>query len=188
MAEHELNASTFAARVVASTRADIYGCVQAGLAALSGPLHGAASDQVEALLAEAGSAEGAEAVIHERARRGERIPGFGHPYYREGGDPRARLLVELATELGSGARELRTMNALIGAMERAGRPPANVDAGAVVLRAALGMPRGAVTGLFAVARCAGWVAHSLEQLESGQLLRPRARYTGEQRPRARRED
>ena len=80
-AEHELNASTFAARVVASTRADVYGCVQAGLAALSGPLHGAASDQVEALLAEAGSPEGAEAVIHERARRGERIPGFGHPYY-----------------------------------------------------------------------------------------------------------
>ncbi len=184
MAEHELNASTFAARVVASTRADIYGCVQAGLAALSGPLHGAASDQVEALLAEAGSPEGAEAVIHERTRRGERIPGFGHPYYREGGDPRARLLVELATELGSGSRELRTMNALIGAMERAGRPPANVDAGAVVLRAALGMPRGAVTGLFAVARSAGWVAHTLEQLQSGQLLRPRARYTGEQGVRA----
>jgi citrate synthase len=183
MAEHELNASTFAARVVASTRADVYGCVQAGLAALSGPLHGAASDQVEALLAEAESPERAEAAIHARAGRGERIPGFGHPYYKEGGDPRARVLVELATELGSGSRELRTMNALIGAMERAGRPPANVDAGAVALRAALGMPRGAVTGLFAVARSAGWVAHTLEQLQSGQLLRPRARYTGEQRPR-----
>lgn len=180
MAEHELNASTFAARVVASTRADVYGCVQAGLAALSGPLHGAASDQVEALLAEAGSPEGAEAVLHERARRGERIPGFGHPYYREG-DPRTRVLIELATELGRGSRELRTANALIGAMERAGRPPANVDAGAVALRAALGMPRGAATGLFAVARSAGWVAHALEQLQTGHLLRPRARYTGTQR-------
>ena len=75
----------------------------------AGPLHGAASDQVEALLAEAGSPEQAEAVIHERARRGERIPGFGHPYYREGGDPRARLLVELASELASDSRELITL-------------------------------------------------------------------------------
>jgi citrate synthase len=179
LADHELNASTFAARVAASTHADVYAVVQAGLATLSGPLHGATSDRFEALLAEIGTPENAERVVQERARRGERIPGFGHPFYGPAGDARARVLLELAWERGSSrAPEVAAANAVIGAMERARKPPPNVDSAAVALRAALGMPPGAVAGLFAVGRAAGWVAHALEQVADGHLLRPRARYRG----------
>jgi citrate synthase len=177
LADHELNASTFAARVAASTHADVYAVVQAGLATLSGPLHGATSDRFEALLAEVGAPEQAERVVQERARRGERIPGFGHPFYGAAGDARARMLLELAWNL-KGAPEVAIANAVIGAMERASKPPPNVDSAAVALRAALGMPPGAVAGLFAVGRTAGWVAHALEQVATGHLLRPRARYRG----------
>ncbi len=175
LAEHELNASTFAARVTASTRADVYACVQSGLATLAGPLHGAVSEQVEALVAEAGRPERVETVIHERQRRGERIPGFGHGFYPEG-DPRARPIFEAAWGLRRRSRVLRVVDALVSAMELARRPAPNVDAALVALRGALGRPRGAGAGLFAVARCAGWVAHALEQYETGHLLRPRARY------------
>jgi citrate synthase len=177
LADHELNASTFAARVAASTHADVYAVVQAGLATLSGPLHGATSDRFEALLAEVGSPENAERVVQERARRGERIPGFGHPFYGPAGDARARVLLELAWER-SPTPAVAAANAVIGAMERARKPPPNVDSAAVALRAALGMPPGAVAGLFAVGRSAGWVAHALEQVADGHLLRPRARYRG----------
>jgi citrate synthase len=177
LADHELNASTFAARVAASTHADVYAVVQAGLATLSGPLHGATSDRFEALLAEVGAPENAERVVQERARRGDRIPGFGHPFYGAAGDARARVLLELAWERGK-APEVAIANAVIGAMERARKPPPNVDSAAVALRAALGMPPGAVAGLFAVGRSAGWVAHALEQVATGHLLRPRARYKG----------
>jgi citrate synthase len=177
LADHELNASTFAARVAASTHADVYAVVQAGLATLSGPLHGATSDRFEALLAEVGAPENAERVVQERARRGDRIPGFGHPFYGAAGDARARVLLELAWERAK-TPEVAIANAVIGAMERARKPPPNVDSAAVALRAALGMPAGAVAGLFAVGRSAGWVAHALEQVATGHLLRPRARYKG----------
>jgi citrate synthase len=103
------------------------------------------------------------------------VPSFGHPYYVDG-DPRAALLLELAAALGSRSPTLRALLALVEAMREAGRPGPNSDAGAVALRAALGLPRGAAAGLFAVGRCAGWIAHALEQYETGQLLRPRARY------------
>jgi citrate synthase len=177
LADHELNASTFAARIAASTHADVYAVVQAGLATLSGPLHGATSDRFEALLAEVDTPERAERVVQERARRGERIPGFGHPFYGAAGDARARTLLEIAWERAP-TPEVAVANAVIGAMERARKPPPNVDCAAVALRAALGMPRGAVAGLFAVGRSAGWVAHALEQVATGHLLRPRARYRG----------
>jgi len=178
LADHELNASTFAARVAASAHADLYAMLQAGLATLSGPLHGATSDRFEALLVEVGTPERAERAVQERARRGERIPGFGHPFYGPAGDPRARALLERAWERAPGQPSLAVVNAVIGAMERAHKPPPNVDSAAVALRAALGMPAGAVAGLFAVGRAAGWVAHALEQYASGHLLRPRARYRG----------
>ncbi len=181
LADHELNSSTFAARVTASTRADVYACVLSGLATLSGPLHGALSEQVEALVAETERPEDAERVVHDRQRRGERIPGFGHPYYPDG-DPRARPILASAWELGKRSRELAVMNALVTTMELANKPPPNVDAALVALRGALGMPRGAAAGLFAVARCAGWVAHVLEQYATGHLVRPRARYRAEAVP------
>lgn len=175
MADHELNASTFAARVVASTRADVYAAVLGGLATLSGPLHGAASDRVEALLAETSAPGDADRVVQERDRRGEAVPGFGHPFYPDG-DPRARVILRAAARVAPDAPGLLRLQALADAMARAGRPGPNVDAALVGLRAALGLPRGSAAALFAVARCVGWVAHVLEQYERGTLMRPRARY------------
>ena len=175
LADHELNVSTFAARVAASAQADPYAALLAGLAALSGPRHGAASDRVEALLLEVEATGDAARVIHERERRGEAVPGFGHAFYPDG-DPRAVLLLESARELGPRGRGAAPLFALADAMRAAGKPAPNVDAALVGLRAALGLPRGAAAGLFAVGRAAGWFAHVLEQYATGVLLRPRARF------------
>jgi citrate synthase len=179
-ADHELNASTFAARVAASTDADLYAAALAGLAAFSGPRHGSASDRAEALVAEIGRAENAERVVRERARRGELTPGFGHHFtpYNEHGDPRALIVLEEAWEIAPRNREVACVNAIVRAMELAHKPKPNVDIGIVALRAALGLPVGAAAGVFAVGRSAGWSAHVLEQYASEQLLRPRARYMG----------
>jgi citrate synthase len=178
LADHELNVSTFAARVAASAHADPYAAVLAGLAAFSGPLHGAASDRAEALVAEAEALGDAARVVHERERRGELMAGFGHPFYPSG-DPRAALLLDTARALHARSKTAAAAFALIDAMAAAGRPAPNVDMAVVALRAALGLPRGAAAGLFAVGRCAGWIAHVLEQYAAGFLLRPRARYRRE---------
>lgn len=176
-ADHELNASTFAARVAASTGADLYACVSAALAALSGPLHGAASDRVEALLDEVGSPRRAARVLAERLRRGEALPGFGHPLY-PAGDPRARLLLERARRLGPAGARLRRLSAVVRGVRALGGPEPNLDLGLVALVSALGLERGSAAALFAVGRAAGWIAHALEQRAAGFLLRPRARYVG----------
>jgi len=178
-ADHELNASTFSARVAASTGADIYGCVSAALASLAGPRHGGASDRIEALVAEVGVASNAQRVVHERQRRGEAIEGFGHPLYPEG-DPRGTLLMEMARELAPRSRAVETCTALVDEIQRGAGGP-NIDVGLVALALALELPRGAAVGIFAVSRCVGWVAHALEQYAAGYLLRPRARYLGPDR-------
>ncbi len=175
LADHELNASTFAARIAASTGADIYACVQAALATLSGPRHGGAADRIEALLAEVGAPEDAERVVHDRARRGESVEGFGHPLYAQG-DPRAAFLLELAVELASDSPVVRTCCELVAAVDRRDGARPTVDLGLVALAAALGLRPGSAAGLFAVGRAAGWVAHALEHYQAGYLLRPRARY------------
>jgi len=177
-ADHELNASSFATRVAASADADLYACVSAGLAALAGPRHGAASEQVEALVSEAGDPAQAEAAVHARLRRGESLPGFGHPLY-PAGDPRALPLLETARELAPKNKRLRTTLALVEAVAALDGPPPTIDVGLVAITAALGLPLGSGPGLFAVGRCAGWVAHVLEQYEAGFLIRPRARFRGE---------
>ncbi len=182
-AAHELTASAFTARVAASTGADVYACVGAALGALSGPRHGAVTDQVEALLREAGDPDRAERAVHERLRRGEPVPGFGHPFYADG-DPRCEPLLEVARDAAPRSREVRTLLALVDATTGAGRPPPNIDTGLVAVRAALGVAPGSAAGLFAVGRCAGWVAHVLEQGRAGGLLRPRARYPGDPAPSA----
>ena len=176
VADHELNASTFAARVAASAGADVYACVQAALATLSGPRHGSGSERIEALVAEIGNPEQTERVVNERARRGEPVEGFGHPMY-PGGDPRARLLLDLASELAPRSPRVRCCLALVDVVERGGGGGATLDMGLVALSAALEFPPGSATGIFAVGRCAGWVAHALEHYQAGYLLRPRARYT-----------
>ena len=119
-----------------------------------------------------------EGTFAERMRRGELLPGFGHAYYGRSGDPRGRRLVEIAREAAGPDAPVafRTLEAVVAAMERAERPPLNVDIGLVALRAALGLPVGSAVGFFCVGRCAGWIAHAIEQAESGHLLRPRARY------------
>ncbi len=176
-ADHELNASTFALRIAASAGADLYACLSAGLATLSGPLHGGVSDQVEALIAEAGRPEGARATVNDRARRGEPIPGFGHTFYPEG-DPRAPPLLAVAEEVGGQRIALRTVLALVEAMREAGRGEPTLDIGLCAVSAALGLPPGSAGALFAIGRSAGWVAQVFEQRELGFLLRPRARYVG----------
>ncbi len=176
-ADHELNASTFAARVAASTGSDIYACTAAALASLAGPRHGGASDRVEALVAQIGAPVEAEHVVHERQRRGEAIEGFGHPLY-PGGDPRGRMLLDLAGEIGGDKVPVRTCLALTRAMEAGGAGEATIDVGLVALALALELPAGAAVGIFSIARSVGWVAHVLEQYEAGYLLRPRARYLG----------
>ncbi|MDB4971900.1 MAG: Citrate synthase [Myxococcaceae bacterium] len=185
-ADHELNPSTFAARVTASTGADLYACLAAALHTLSGPLHGGASVRVEAVVAQLPSASAAARLVRERHARGERIAGFGHPLYPEG-DPRAPALLELA-ELALSSSSSRTppprqrveslarLRALTTAMRSAQHGGPNLDLGLVALCSALGLPAGSAAALFAIARSSGWVAHALEQRRQGYLLRPRSRY------------
>ena len=175
-ADHELNASTFAARVAASTGADVYGCVSAALAALSGPRHGGAADRVDALLLEAGPAERVEEVVHDRQRRGEVIEGFAHPIYAPHADPRGALLLDLARETGNAREEVRSVIELVDAMQQGGFGGPSIDVGLVAVARALALPAGSATALFAIGRSVGWVAHALEQYEAGFLVRPRARY------------
>ncbi len=176
-ADHELNASTFAARVAASAGADLYACVAAAIATLSGPKHGGACDRVEALIAETESPGNAARIVRERTRRGESVPGFGHLLYTAG-DPRTPPLLEAAQAIAPGSEVVKTIRALNRAMHDAGREPPTLDLGLVALAGALGLPRGSAVALFAIGRTAGWIAHVLEQRSADFLLRPRARYVG----------
>ncbi|MDP6565383.1 MAG: citrate synthase family protein [Alphaproteobacteria bacterium] len=177
-ADHELNASTFTVRCVASTRATPYAAVGAGLAALQGPRHGGLSARVAALYDEAAAADSAMAAVTARLRRGERLPGFGHPLY-PGSDPRYRLLRELAEEVCEPS-ELRLSRELAAAVAETTEQWPHLDYAMVMLQRALSLPAEAPMGLFAVGRCAGWIAHAQEQYARPELIRPRARYVGEQ--------
>jgi len=168
-ADHELNASTFAARVTASTGASLAAATLAGLAALSGPLHGGMSARVQVFTQESLKAGPAKAV-RARLDAGLPIPGFGHPLYPSG-DPRAAALLE-AFPLTA---EYQSM--LDAVMDLAGEKP-NIDFALTALTWSLDLPDEAPFLMFAAARSVGWMAHALEQLQTGQLIRPRARYTG----------
>lgn len=169
LADHELNASTFAARVAASTGASLSASALAGLCALSGPGHGGAHMAVSRLAAEAERIGPKEAVA-ARLAFWTSTPGFGHPLHPDG-DPRARALLS-AFRPPSVYAELRTAVAdATGARD-------NIDFALAALARDLVLPPDAPFTLFAVARCAGWVAHALEQAEIGSLIRPRARYVG----------
>lgn len=183
-ADHELNASTFTVRCVASTGANLYAAVTAGLAALSGARHGGESLRVRALLDATlhdpgllqRFGQGPESA-HGGAGFGSRLPGFGHPLYPDG-DPRCRMLLDLMVRHGSQAFETERIMALAEEGQAlAGQPP-NVDFGLAALEYALGWPAGAAQSLFALGRSAGWIAHAAEQLADGRLIRPRARYVG----------
>lgn len=177
MADHELNASTFAARVAASAGSSLPACLMAALGAASGPLHGGATARVEALAREVARPERAAEVVKARLDRGESVPGFGHPLYPTG-DPRGTRLLAVATTLGGDARGVRVLAAIASAMDLVARERMTVDVGLVALGAALGLGPGAPLAIFAAGRLAGWIAHALEQRADGFLLRPRARYVG----------
>jgi len=169
MADHELNAATFAARVAASTGASLSAAALAGLSTLTGPLLGGMAARVSRLAAEAALAGPGEAVA-ARLAHWTSTPGFGHPLYPDG-DPRARALLRLFPAPPG-------LAALREAVEAATGERDNVDFALVALSEELGLPPDAPFVIVAVARCAGWLAHALEQTASGSLIRPRARYVG----------
>ncbi|MEM9194638.1 MAG: citrate/2-methylcitrate synthase [Myxococcota bacterium] len=176
-ADHELNPSSFSARVTAAAGGDIYASVASALATLSGPRHGGATDRVEALVEEVGAPERALSVLSGRVRRGEPITGFSHPLYPRG-DPRAVSLLGEAQRIGGRLRAVRCTAAVVEAAEVLGVGRPTVDVGLVSLRHALRLPESGGAALFAVGRSAGWIAHAREQRAAGFLLRPRARYVG----------
>jgi citrate synthase len=177
LADHELAASTVAARVAASVRADPYAVVSAGLAAVSGTLHGGASLGIEALLDEIDRPERAASVVGARLRQGERLHGFGHRLYPDG-DPRAAVLLARLRDMAGGSPRLAVVEALLEAAADRGLPQPNVDLALAALAHVAGMTRGAGEAVFAVARTAGWIAHALEEYERNTPIRPRALYTG----------
>ena len=174
-AEHELNVSAFAARVAASTGANLYACVSAALAAFSGARHGSAGVRVRRLLRECASRDPAE-VLRERLRAGEAVPGFGHPLYADG-DPRFGMLWDPVRALDPDATA--PVAGLVDAAAELGLEPPNLDVGLVAVSMAANLIEGAASGLFAVGRTAGWLAHAREQRRTPGLLRPRAKYVGE---------
>jgi citrate synthase len=169
-ADHELNTSAFAVRVVASTGASLAACVSAGLSALSGPRHGGQTSLVEILFEESERFGDAARLVQERLRRGDILPGFGHPLYRNG-DPRALAILPLLPPDP-------TRDAMRDAMDLIRGKQPNVDFALVSLRRALRLKPGSALSLFAISRTAGWIAHALEQQIEDKLIRPRARYTG----------
>ncbi len=178
-ADHEFNTSTFAARVVASTGANLYGAVTAGLAAINGPRHGGVTRRVAGLFDDVRKARDLEAELAERVRDRLYIPGFGHPLYPEG-DVRAATLFALMREALPQSAELAFAERLAAAAEELLGRKANVDFTTVTLERVLGLPRQSALALFLLGRTVGWIAHALEQAQHGVLIRPRARYTGPQ--------
>jgi len=179
-ADHELNASTFAARVVAATLSDIYSAATAGISALKGPLHGGANEDVIKMLLEAGSAEKAMDHVKYRLANKIKIPGFGHRVYHTT-DPRATHLSALSEEIGkrTGHVDLYETSAQIEKyMKETKNLNANVDFYSASTYYSLGIPIDLFTPIFAVSRMSGWTAHTLEQYRNNRLIRPRADYTG----------
>jgi citrate synthase len=177
LADHELAASTLAARVAASVRADPYAVVGTGLGAMSGALHGGASLGAETLLAAARDPDDVPRVVGELLRRGEKVPGFGHFVYRNG-DPRAVVLLGLVRRAAPKSGSLAVAEAVLAEVRRKSLPAPNVDFALATLARVAGLVTGAGEAIFAVARTAGWIAHALEAYAGDGPLRPRAVYTG----------
>ena len=180
--DHGLNASTFTARTVTSTGADLGASVVAGLAALSGPLHGGAPSRALDMLREIGSPDRAEDWVRDALGRGERIMGFGHRVYRTE-DPRARLLRETARELGGELVELalhveRVVLEVLAELKPNRQLNVNVEYHAALVLEAVGIPPALFTPTFAISRAIGWGAHALEQTQHNRIMRPSSRYIG----------
>lgn len=177
LADHELAASTLAARVAASMRADPYAVVATGLGAVGGALHGGASFGAEVMLRSASRPAEVARVVGDLLRRGERVPGFGHFVYR-GRDPRAAALMELVREAAPRSERLAVADAVIAEAHRRALPEPNIDFALAALAVVAEMIPGAGEAVFAVARAAGWLAHALEEYARNTPIRPRGIYTG----------
>jgi len=185
--DHGLNASTFAARVIVSTRSDVISALTGAIGALKGPLHGGAPGPALDMVFEIASAERAESVIRARLDRGERLMGFGHRIYRVR-DPRADVLARAAERFyaSEGDRSLydlarnveTTALRLLRELKPDRRLDTNVEFYTALLLHGLGLPSELFTATFAVGRVAGWAAHCLEQLRDGRLIRPQSTYIG----------
>ena len=182
LADHGMNASTFTARVVASTESDIVSAVVAAIGALKGPLHGGAPSKVQDMLRAIGTIERAESWLRSAVARGDRLMGFGHRVYKTE-DPRAEELRELARladpEEFILARRVEELALAILQEQKPGRRLyTNVEFYSAALLASVGLPGDLFTPTFAVSRAAGWTAHVLEQVGNNRLIRPEADYTG----------
>ena len=181
-AEHGMNASTFTARVIASTGADVAAALSGAVGALSGPLHGGAPSRVLKMLDEVEAAGDAEGYVKALLDRGERLMGFGHRIYRAE-DPRARVLRRTARELGAPRVEVAEALEQAALAELQARKPdrvlaTNVEFWSAVVLDFAEVPPELFTSMFTCARTAGWSAHILEQKREGRLIRPTARYIG----------
>lgn len=180
--DHGFNASTFTARVIASTGADAAACLAGALGALTGPLHGGAPSRALEGLDAVGDADGIEQWIRGELTAGRRLMGFGHAVYRTA-DPRAQLLKRVALRRGGARVELaaefeRTAERLLAEAKPGRRLHANVEFWAAVVMEQCGLPRSMFTPTFAIARTVGWTAHILEQARDPKIIRPSARYVG----------
>jgi citrate synthase len=179
-ADHELNASTFAARVTAATLSDIYSACTSAIGALKGPLHGGANEDVIRILLDVGTPDKAVERVHELFAKKVKMPGFGHRVYRTD-DPRATHLRVMSEELGksTGHQDLYLMSKRVEETVRAEKKlNPNVDFYSASTYYSLGIPIDLFTPIFAVSRMSGWTAHVLEQYHNNRLIRPRAEYKG----------
>ncbi|GGH86760.1 citrate synthase [Pullulanibacillus pueri] len=179
-ADHELNASTFTARVAVATLSDIYSGITAAVCALKGPLHGGANERVMKMLTEIGSEDKIEPFLENAFANKEKIMGFGHRVYKNG-DPRAKHLREMSRQLTQISGEPKWYNMSVKmdeivTKEKGLRP--NVDFYSASVYHSLGIPHDIFTPIFAVSRVSGWLAHILEQYANNRLIRPRAEYVG----------
>jgi citrate synthase len=179
--DHTMNASTFTARVVASTLADMHSAITAAIAALKGPLHGGANELAMEMLQEIGEPERAESFVKDLFARKEKIMGFGHRVYRSVDDPRATILRGLSLELGEAAGDTRWYDISqqvekVVLAEKGLRPNVDFYAGSVLHY--LGLPTDLFTPMFAASRAAGWTAHVLEQYADNRIIRPDSDYIG----------
>ena len=169
-ADHELNASSFTVRCIASTAASLHACILGGLAALSGSRHGGMTLQVEALWNEVGEAKSLSASLRARLERGEDLPGFGHPLYPDA-DIRAKAILSRLPGRRRWGPLAQAVHDLTGLQP-------SLDFALVALRRQLNLPMGSALDIFALGRSIGWIAHAIEQRSQGTLIRPRAAYVG----------
>ncbi|PSR29959.1 MAG: citrate synthase [Sulfobacillus thermosulfidooxidans] len=179
-ADHELNASTFAARVTAATLSDLYSAVTSAIGALKGPLHGGANEEVMVMLQEIGEVDHVDTWIDNALAQHKKIMGFGHRVYKTE-DPRATILRQFSRQLGEQTGTIKNYQMLEAIRQTIqSKKPLypNVDFYSGSVYAALGIPTELYTPVFAVSRIAGWTAHILEQYRHNRIIRPRAEYTG----------